>query len=138
IQGETEDLGIIRLLNPGAYSGQPGNEILLSPMEVMPGDMLQVRVPYRNFGTEATTNTRLLLSIPTGTELMEHGVTKDGLSTTIELIGNHTAVVGLGDVAGRSGGEVVYHLRLVEDYAAHSVPVSANMEFTRSGIAIKE
>lgn len=132
-QGEVQNLGVVHLVGTGVYGGRPGNELTLSPTELMPGDLLQVRIKYTNSGNTVTTGTQLHLPVPAGTTLAEKSITKDGQPAAAQSGDGASHTVSLGDVAARTGGIVTYHLRLDEDYREPFVSVSPSLSYTLNG-----
>jgi subtilisin family serine protease len=136
--GEVKDLGTIKLLGPGIYGGKPGNIVLTSPSEVLPGGLVQVRNHYSNSSTKETTDTELILEIPAGTSFVENSILINGKQVDATKVENNKFAVSVGAVPSKGSGVVTYHLRLEKEYSQSNVSVMQNIHFIHNGLAVEE
>ncbi|RIX47266.1 hypothetical protein D3P08_25490 [Paenibacillus nanensis] len=127
--GEVLNLGTIRLTSPGPYGGQAGNAITLASSEALPGELLQVRTSYVNRSSWTTENTRLVVPVPSGTELAPNSVTVNGMAAAAEMKDDHSFEIDLGDVASGKGGTAAYHLKIAEDYEGERISVTQHIRY---------
>lgn len=137
-RNETVELGLITLMQEGVYGGHDSDDILFSPAMLIPGEQFQVRIRYKNTDALETADTKLLLPIPAGMRLADHGVVKDGQPVEAGWIEAHTAIVDLGTVPAGQEGIVAFYLRLDDDYAGELVSVLPRMAYSLSGRSVEE
>lgn len=136
--GSAIDLGDILLVEAGVYGTQAGNEVIASPVRLMPGELFQARVRYRNASASETTDSQLLFPIPAGAQLADHGVLVDGQLVEPDWIESHTAVVDLGTISAGDEGVVVLYLQLDDDYPASVISLAPSMAFTQAARSVTE
>jgi chitodextrinase len=136
--GEVKDLGTIKLLGPGIYGGKPGNVVLTTLSEALPGGLVQIRNHYSNSSTKETTDTQLILEIPAGTTLVENSILVDGKPVNATTVESNKFAVTVGTVPSKGSGVVAYHLRLDKAYDQPNLSVMQSIHFTHNGLAVQE
>jgi hypothetical protein len=136
--GEVKDLGTIQLLGPGIYGGKPGNLVLTSLSEALPGGLIQIRNHYSNSSAKETTNTKLILEIPAGTTLVENSILLDGKPIEATSVESNKFTVIVGNVPSKRSGVVSYHLRLEKEYSQSNLSVMQSIHYTHNGLAVEE
>ncbi len=94
--GQVLDLGTIAPLSAGRFT-RPGNSVVTSPTEVLPGDIVEIRASYANAFVE-TTDAELAIPLPDSTTFLPDGTTRDATATPSRLDGD-VVIVPLGDLA---------------------------------------
>jgi subtilisin family serine protease len=136
--GEVKNLGTIKLLGPGIYGGKPGNIVLTTLSEALPGGLVQIRNHYSNSSTKETTDTELILEIPAGTTLVENSILVDGKPAAATKVESNKFVVTVGTVPSKGSGIVAYHLRLEKEYDQPNLSVMQSIHFTHNGLTVEE
>lgn len=134
VTGDAEaDAGTISL-QPGQLFAGDGNSLIASRPSAPVGGTAEVRMTYRDSGTDPATGAVARLAVPTGTSLVPGSVTLNGAGVTPDT-GSGYADVTLGDVHPDDAGEIRYDLRLTGSPGSQ-IPVTASLRYAATSESI--
>jgi Tol biopolymer transport system component/chitodextrinase len=138
--GETKDLGKIALNQTAAYTGREGNDVVLDKANVPANGLMQVRGAYRNGSADSTENTRMILSLPEHSSVVEGSVVLNGTRAVPVIDSEGRLVVPIGTVAPGRSGVVLYKVQFDSNgtLEAADVAVSLKMAYDRGGERLEE
>ncbi|MDF2668854.1 MAG: hypothetical protein K0R67_1160, partial [Paenibacillus sp.] len=114
--GDLLNLGDIPLLQTGKLAGKPGNGLITSAGQVLPGEAVTMRGTFRN--TDSTVSeARLVIDIPAGTALVAGSINVQYSEPTQITEEGSQAIVHLGVLPLNKEGTVLYKLKVDESYS---------------------
>jgi hypothetical protein len=131
ITAGVRDLGNLQLMDPGVFSGQPGNALQSTPSEVTPGTSYWLSATYKNSSNTTVQAVQITLEIPAGTECLPAytKINNQPVNTATMILNNNRLTIPLGDIAAGQAGEASCYLRVLPDCQADTLGAAAQISY---------
>ncbi|WP_168120386.1 S-layer homology domain-containing protein [Paenibacillus sp. HB172176] len=112
-QGQRITLPPIHLSgNTRLFAGQPGNGYSLGDLRASLGEAVTLRAEYQLNGSQAITNTQLVIEVAAGSSLLTNSVTLNKAPVEVTEEGGGSYAIMLGDLAPGAKGIVSYRVTI--------------------------
>lgn len=136
--GNTLNLGNIKLMEPGVFSGQPGNTVQAAPSEVTPGTSFWLNASYKNSSSATAQSAQIIMEIPAGTECLPAYSKVNNQPVNGATLSNNRLTIPLGDVAAGQSGEASCYLRVLPDCQADTLGAAAQISYLKDSQTVTE